>query len=575
MTKIFKFSPFFLLFFFTFIQKIKSQEKFETGSVHGDFQTDFQTYRTDSTINASAVPEKSGSNSYLNLIYYREKITVGGRFEGYYPALQGFDRRYKGGGIPYRFVNFKHHGLEVTAGNFYEQFGNGLTLRTYWEWGLGYDNSFDGFRVKYSAIKGIVLKGIIGDQRFYFDKSAGKVRGIDAEFFLNDIIPGLDSTPTKISLGGSFVSKFEADKNPVLALPENVSCYGGRLNITRNNLNLTSEYAYKINDPSEINGNIYKSGNALWVSASYSPKNFGFVAQFKRLDNMNFRSARSATVNDLMINYLPAGTPQHVSRLASFYPYATQPNGEIGLQFDLMYKFNKETPLGGKYGTKISVNFAMVNNINKTPIDPALIAQDPNNKFMGYNASLANDFRIDKSGIHMGGHMLYRNLSFEINKKITEKLKLIASYIYIELDNKVVQISPFKKVIKSHIVVADVSYKIKPRKIVRAELQHLYSEQDYGNWITTICEYSIGSHWFFSVLNDFNYGSFSSNKPDDIQDLFKKPTHYLSGTIGYNKNTTRISLSYGRRRAGVLCVGGVCRLVPATDGLTLSVTSSF
>lgn len=565
----------FFLFLSLFFLHVYSQNKVDLGELHGDFQTDFQTYRTDSTINAIAVPEKSGSNSFLNLNYYRNNITAGARFEGYFPALQGFDRRYKGAGIPFRFIGFKQHGIEVTAGNFYEQFGNGLTLRSYWEWGLGYDNVFDGFRVRYTGLKGVVIKGLIAEQRFYFDKSAGKVRGIDAEIFLNDLLPFLDSSATRISLGGSFVSKFEADKNPAFTLPENVGCYGGRFNITRNTLNLSTEYAYKINDPSEINGNIFKNGQALWVSASYSPRNFGIVAQFKRLDNMNYRSARSATVNDLMINYLPAGTPQHIYRLASIYPYATQPNGEIGFQVDAMYQFEPGSFFGGKYGTKIAFNYALVNNINKIPITPEELQNEPNAKFLGYNSTFADDIKIDKEGFHFGGGMLYRNLSFELNKKISEKLKLTAAYVYLELENKVIQLSTFKGVIKAHVLVTDIAYKIKPRKIARVEFQHLYTEQDFGNWCSFLGEYSIGNTWFFSVLDDFNYGYIGSEMPTEIKAAYNQQTHYLSGTVGYNRKTTRIALSYGRRRAGVLCVGGVCRLVPATDGLTLSISSSF
>lgn len=561
-------------FFLMFTQGF-AQKKFDSGQINGDFQSDFQTYKTDSSINAIAVPEKTGSNSYLNLIYNNNSITAGGRFEGYYPALQGFDRRYKGGGVPFRFINFKQHGIDVTAGNFYEQFGNGITLRSYWEWGLGYDNSFDGFRVRYTGLKGLTLKGLVGDQRFYFDKSAGITRAIDGEVFLNDVLPFLDSSATRITLGASFVSKFESDKNPTLTLPENVACYGGRFSITRNNFNLSSEIAHKINDPSEVNQNIFKNGNAVWVSTSFSPKNFGFVMQFKRIDNMNFRSARSATLNDLMINYLPAGTPQHVYRLATIYPYATQPNGEIGLQFDLMYRFDKGTFLGGKYGTKLAMNFSLVNNISKTPITTEQLSKEPNSQFLGYNSSILDDFKVDKDGIKMGGHMLYRNLSFELSKKISEKWKLNAAYIYLELDNKIVQLSPYKDVIKSHIGVVDLSYKIKPKKIVRLELQHLISKQDFGNWNTILMEYNIGHTWFFSVLDDFNYGYLSSEKPRGLDDIFKSSVHYLSGTVGYNKKTTKIALSYGRRRAGVLCVGGVCRLVPATDGLTLTVSSSF
>jgi hypothetical protein len=34
-------------------------------------------------------------------------------------------------------------------------------------------------------------------------------------------------------------------------------------------------------------------------------------------------------------------------------------------------------------------------------------------------------------------------------------------------------------------------------------------------------------------------------------------------------------LAYGRQREGLLCVGGVCRQVPAASGFMLTITSSF
>ncbi|HML86108.1 MAG TPA: DUF6029 family protein [Bacteroidales bacterium] len=34
-------------------------------------------------------------------------------------------------------------------------------------------------------------------------------------------------------------------------------------------------------------------------------------------------------------------------------------------------------------------------------------------------------------------------------------------------------------------------------------------------------------------------------------------------------------MSYGRQREGLLCVGGVCRQVPAATGFTLTLTTSF
>ena len=58
-------------------------------------------------------------------------------------------------------------------------------------------------------------------------------------------------------------------------------------------------------------------------------------------------------------------------------------------------------------------------------------------------------------------------------------------------------------------------------------------------------------------------------------DISSQRLHYYLLSAGYTYNTSRIALSYGRQREGILCVGGVCRYVPAASGVTLTVTSSF
>jgi hypothetical protein len=51
--------------------------------------------------------------------------------------------------------------------------------------------------------------------------------------------------------------------------------------------------------------------------------------------------------------------------------------------------------------------------------------------------------------------------------------------------------------------------------------------------------------------------------------------HYYFAMIGYVNGPTRISVSYGRQRQGIFCAGGVCRFVPASSGLSISISSSF
>jgi hypothetical protein len=86
-----------------------------------------------------------------------------------------------------------------------------------------------------------------------------------------------------------------------------------------------------------------------------------------------------------------------------------------------------------------------------------------------------------------------------------------------------------------------------------------------GNWATALVEWSPSSNWFVAVFDQYNYGN-----PDPNLRI-----HYYLGTAGYNSGPHRISIGYGKQSAGIFCVGGVCRTVPASNGLTLSITSSF
>ena len=80
-----------------------------------------------------------------------------------------------------------------------------------------------------------------------------------------------------------------------------------------------------------------------------------------------------------------------------------------------------------------------------------------------------------------------------------------------------------------------------------------------------LLEYTYSPHFFATVYDQYNYGN-----PKAAQQI-----HYLTGQVGYIGGTTRVAVGYGRQRAGIVCVGGVCRFVPASNGATLSITSSF
>jgi len=493
------------------------------------------------------------------------------RFEAYLPPLVGFDTHYEGYGVPYWFLNYKNDKLEITAGNFYEQFGNGMSLRTWQEWTLGYDNSLRGLRVKFTPVEGITLKGVWGIQRnfweVYSDNNRGIVKGGDIDFYLNDLFPGLKNAKTKVSFGGSFVSDYQRGKTTdllidtliyTLKLPENVATYSGRLNLNVGGVNFYTEYAHKINDPSSMNKYIYKNGNGLFTTLSYSQKGLGILASAKIIDNMSYKSNRLVTNNQLNINYLPAITKQHAYALSAMYPYATQPTGEFGYSGTLTYTFKRNTKLGGKSGLTFAVNFSKVNSLSKDSIFVSSI------NGMALNRAGTTGYKTNF--FSPGKEVYYQDLNIEIDKKFSKRWKGIFTYLNQVYNKEVVEgHATDYGLVHANIGIADITCNLTHIYSLRAEFQGLWTKQDKGNWSACLFEFTIAPKWFFSVQDQWNYGN-----PDKQQQL-----HYYLVSAGYTYNTSRISLSYGRQREGILCVGGVCRYVPAASGLTLTVNSSF
>jgi hypothetical protein len=570
------FLPAFLVGFisFSFAQNLNNVAG---GQIHGNFEVDAQYYNPDSLIGAPAVPEKALMNGFGNINYTNGNFSAGVRYESYLNELQGFPAGYKGSGIPYRFATYNNKGLEITVGSSYDQFGSGLVYRAYEDRGLGYDNALDGIRVRYNPYKGIYLKGIWGKQRAFFSSGAGIVRGFDGEINLNELFDScFAKSKTQFIVGGCFVSKYQVDDDPFLVLPQNVGAWAGRANIIRNwdveridkktnesktisqSFNLYGEFAYKINDPSTGNSYIYKPGNAAYVSTTYSRKGLGISFAANRIDNFGFRSDRNATGNSLMINYLPALTKQHTYVLTAFYPYASQPNGQLSWQGEIAYKLKKGTALGGKHGTDVTVNYSTAMGLDTTKLNDAA------GRDLGYT-----------SKIFPGDSLFFQDINVEIFREISPRLKGTIVYANMKYNKNVIEGHSGYPIINSHIAVVDIIWKMKKKinfknkKVgltLRSDMEHLYTKDDKGSWACLLEELTIGEHCFIAAMDEWNYGN--SDPSYRI--------HYYNAQIGFLPNhTSRITLSYGKQRAGIFCVGGVCRFVPASNGFALTITSSF
>lgn len=562
--------------------KASAQSFLENSQVSGSFQTDAQYYMLDKGIDINDLNGKQfGLNSFGKVNYSNGNFSAGLRFEAFLPEMNGFRNELNGVGLANIYASYDNGFIGITVGDVYDQFGSGLVFRTYEEWSLGMDNSLRGGRLVVRPTQGVTLKGVYGRQRYYWapylerdfanDDYRGIVRGVDGEWDLNQSIPTLNDAKFRMSIGGSFVSKKQYDQSLFYYIPENVGAAAGRVNLGYGNWAFSTEYAYKINDPSAINNFIYKEGQALMASLSYSQKGFGAVLQVKRVDNMSFKSMYTAKQNDLDINFIPPINYTHTHSLPSMYTYSTQPNGEMAAQLQVNYTIPKGTVLGGKYGTKLTFNMSQVNDIVRDSImvDGQMVLNKRGT--LGYTS---NFFAVSD-------HRFFRDINFEIDKKINKDWHVTAQYINLYYDIETIEGHAGAPAVQANIGFLDVTYKINKRQSLRLELQGLWEKEvkagyeyeesekkDYqkrGDWAFGLIEYTINPHWSFSIADKWNYG----NPVPEFRD------HYFTGTVSYIHEATRIMLSAGRQSEGVVCVGGVCRTVPASSGVTLTVSTSF
>ncbi len=505
-----------------------------TGHFNGSYENTSQYYMKDDKIKALQPLEKFSSNGFLKLDYNYGDFSAGIQYESYMPPIMGYfpftvESNNK---IVNKYFKYTQNKFAVQVGDFYEQFGSGLIFRAYENRQIGINNALEGFNVYVEPTDFMKVKVIYGRVREIFDYSKALTRGMDAEINLISLLKVKENEHTPaITLGGSYVSKYEEYTGPLDNFPATVNAFATRLDFSTNNFSLNAEYVNKGKDPHLVNNYSFKKGNALQLNSSFTKNNLGASISFRALRNIDFKSDREqefATIGPL--NYLPALTKQHDNLTSNIYVYSTQPKGEIGGQTDLYYTFKTGTKIGGKYGTTIAANFSYYSSLN------------------------------DSSDLLSAGKEKYfSDANIELRKKWSKKMETTLSYQNV-FYNGSLQVLSNSNVI-SNIIAAGILYKFAPKKSVRFKIEHLSTKKDQGNWTSALSEFSFSSPFAFFASDLYNYG--------------KTKNHYYNVGASVTRKSSRFSFAYGKQRAGLFCAGGVCRFVPANYGFTASLTTSF
>lgn len=544
----------FLFLFFCLPLLIFSQD---SGNIYGSFETNSQWLQDDEGLDFTAPPENFRSNNYFNINFNFRGITAGLQYEAYLPEpLLGYDPRLEGNEIATYYLKYQSEELDITAGYFYEQFGSGLILRFWEDRQLGINNAMKGIRVAFQGIEHLDVTVLYGEQRVGFEVSEGTIGGIDVNLDLSALT---EAEAYNLDLGGSFVNRFQ-DDGGLEGVPNSVAAFSGRLNFNIGNFFSELEGVYKQPDVLVYNNSITNAretfeGSAWLLNMGYAVSGFGFNATLRRLENFSFYSDRFAEGNQYnrqLINYVPALTKQHDYLLNNIYVYSSQPRlllfsaqrqaGEIGFQTDLFYSIPKETFLGGKYGTKLELNFS---------------------NWSGLDADYNTSENTYSTSFFTAGEQYFREISLGIRKRWNTKWSGIYSVSDTEIDEGItIGSPPGLSWIQATTAVVENTLRLGKGRSVRLELQHLWTRQDRGNWAGGLIEYNFNPALGIYAADSWNYGGEAGQ-------------HFYNFGGSLTEGSTRVALNYGRQRGGLICVGGVCRFVPENTGLTVNLQLSF
>ncbi|MGM0635028.1 MAG: DUF6029 family protein [Bacteroidota bacterium] len=563
--------------FFQLIGFSQEQEKDKYyGRFFGGIESNIQYYTNDSGLESAIVPDDPlRSNNYLYANYNYKKWTAGVQVESYEQnALLNYNPKFKGTDLGIFYLKFKDEKWDVTLGHFYEQFGNGMIFRAWEDRALGINSAVRGGRVKFAPNYNMEFTALYGRQRSGFGVTSGDIFGFDAKFFLAEYL-NLYEKNQDLSIGLSYLGRYESlDRYPQLENPDYddlTNAFSFRADYLFGAFYANAEFNYKskdgiLNVQNNLSDDFAEPGSAITVNFGYSKSRLGVDVSLRRIENMGFFSQREPAVFtdfqgeqstsfdylDTYINFTPALTKQHHSLLANIYVFQAQHAtlfedsqimraGETGGQVDFFYKFEKGSLLGGKHGTHVFLNFSSWYNL------PGQYTFNPPN------------YDVDFLG---RGNKYFHDYSIELKKKINDSWHAGFNYINQYYDQRLLGGGDL---VRADIVTAEATYNFTNKKSLRVELEKMWAVGDRQDWFGGSVEYNFSEKLSVYFWDIWNYGS----------DKASERVHYVNVGGAYRIGAYRIALNYGRQRGGLVCVGGVCRFVPESSGLTINFNTSF
>jgi hypothetical protein len=174
------------------------------------------------------------------------------------------------------------------------------------------------------------------------------------------------------------------------------------------------------------------------------------------------------------------------------------------------------------------------------------------------------------------GAELYREAYAEANYQGWKSWIIQLGTQYLEYNTTLYQAHP-ASTLYAITPFTELTYRLTEKKSLRAEVQYMFTHQDYGSWIFALLEYNLAPKWSVSASDMYLVTpNNNADNPNYTGNNFEqKSNHYYNFFTSYTKGSNRFSIAYVKQVDGINCSGGVCRYEPAFSGLKASITSTF
>ncbi len=476
-------------------------------------------------------------------------------------------------GIKEYFLEFRRDGLTARGGNFYSMLGRGLVFNTFESRPIGYDAPTEGVKLSYE-IPELTVTGFGGLMDYADILSTTRVEEYRLRAISGEVRPvqGLGVGSTYLAASGLAPRGGPGFRFPFDAYLREAYLKGTYEGFT-GYLNYADKRMQQDSASRAVPGST-EHGNAWYALLGYSGETFGVTGEYKDyrfdLTTPDRQQSSGRATRALPFQNPPTLVPEYGKTLLDRNPHAVDFSDEVGIHLEaLVYPTD---------GLVVTVLGAAASRHNAW--DPLFVSGETEMERVN---ELPKSFPELKDIRFSPYWEIATHAEYEVDEEMSLGFALQRrdNRVYREGDGNGIEGHSEDYTATTAMLESEMSLGGTDNLHAILELQDVFDSKKktsgidsagiapddgrYNNVLLTV-EFSRSPSW--SVYGRFEWTTTETEQGG------KRIWPVIGGTYRIGRTHT-LGLQYGAERAGVVCTGGVCRLVNSFEGFRLSLVSNL